>query len=159
MNSRTPTEDILIRRVSNWFNAGRPKVTGLGLTSRRNLLCPAALGSHGQEVFGVFDESTGEVQFLNSVITLPQIAREVVNSEQLCDRARLSADCQTTRCNYWQGGCRLGWFVSKVNMPSFSVKQSCPISQRCRWKAEYGEGICKRCSRIRALLIDDYQNA
>ena len=158
MTSLTATEEILTIAVNDWFNEGCPEIPSLGHTSKRNLLCPAAIGSHGKDVFGVFNPETGRVRYLNVVIPLPSVTREVVDSAILCERARITTECQTYRCRYWQGGCRLGWFVANVNVPEKAAKQSCPISQQCRWNAEYGESICQGCSRVRALPIDDPQN-
>ena len=153
MTARTVTEKALTKTVGEWFRDGCPEISDLGHSSKRNLLCPAAMGPHGNEVFGVFDPSTGQVRYLNEVIPLPRVTREVVGSDQLCERARLSTECQTYRCRYWQGGCRLGWFVSQVEVSTRAVDRVCPISQRCRWRAEYGDKACGGCSKVRALPI------
>lgn len=153
MTPRTVTEEVLNGRVRDWVSAGHPEISGLGHSCKRSLLCPAAIGSHGTEVFGVFDPSLGQVRFLPEVISLPQVTRDVVGADQLCERARLSARCETYRCQYWQGGCRLGWFVSKVEVTTSSVGRMCAISQRCRWRAENGERVCGGCAEVRALPL------
>jgi hypothetical protein len=107
--------------------------------------------AHGTKVFGVFEPSDGRVLFLDAVIPLPSVIREVVNSDQLCERTRISADCQTLKCHYWQGGCRLGWFVSQIDSPSHTSDPLCAISGRCRWHAEYGDTACEGCSKVRAI--------
>ena len=151
MTNRTATEEILTNAIGEWINTGCQDIPNLGHTNKRNLLCPAAMESHGTEVFGVFEPSEGRVLFLDAVIPLPSIIRDVVNSDQLCERTRISADCQTLKCHYWQGGCRLGWFVSQIDSPPHTSDPLCAISDRCRWHAEYGNTACDGCSKIRAI--------
>jgi hypothetical protein len=107
--------------------------------------------SHGSGVFGVFEPSEGQIRYLDAVIPLPSVARDIVESDQLCERTRISADCQTLKCHYWQGGCSLGWFVSRLDSPTDVSNQLCAISDRCRWRAEYGDTVCKGCSKVRAI--------
>lgn len=159
MTDLTATEEMLTETVGGWIDAGCPDIEGLGHTNKRNLLCPAAIGSHGTDIFGVFNPTTGVVHYLNVVIPLPSVIRDVVNSSELCERARIATECQTYRCLYWQGGCRLGWFVANLESPKNSAGQTCPIFLQCRWNAEYGTSICKGCSRLRALPIGRQQNA
>jgi hypothetical protein len=151
MTDRTATEEILTKTVGDWFNAGCPDIPDLGHTNKRNLLCPAAMESHGSEVFGIFEPSEGQIRYLDAVIPLPSVVRDIVESDQLCERTRISADCQTLKCHYWQGGCRLGWFVSRLDSPSHASDPLCAISDRCRWQAEYGDTVCKGCSKVRAI--------
>ena len=153
MTNQTATEEILTKKVGGWINAGCPDIPNLGHSNKQNLLCPAAMESHGSEVFGVFEPSEGQIRYLDAVIPLPSVVREVVESDQLCERTRISADCQTLKCHYWQGGCRLGWFVSRTDSSTRMSDQLCAISDRCRWHAEYGESACKGCSKVRALSI------
>jgi len=153
MTDRTATEEILTKTVGDWFDAGCPDIPGLGHTNKRNLLCPAAMDSHGNQIFGVFEESEGRIRYLDAVIPIPSVVREVVKSDQLCERSRIAADCQTLKCHYWQGGCRLGWFISRTDSPSRFSVQRCAISDSCRWHAEYGESACSGCSKVRALSI------
>jgi hypothetical protein len=151
--SYTSTESQVFELLSKWIQEGRPDLEGLGSTETHALSCPAASDTHGDEVFAVFDENSGELEYFPVAIVMPDIAKDNLDLNRFATKNRLAGMCLTTGCQHWQGACRLGHFVNSVKVNVRNKSQHCAITDKCRWLEENGPTICRACSSLRNLPL------
>jgi hypothetical protein len=151
--ARTEVESQIVKSVSDWVKAGSPNLDGLGSTKQTGLSCPSASNSHGDKVFAVFDESKDELRYLSAAVEVPEIVKITLDMNNFALKNRLEGKCVTSSCDYWQGACRLGYFVSKVEVPVQVMSKHCAIRNTCRWYKENGPKICETCAFVRNLPV------
>jgi hypothetical protein len=151
----TPTavESQLLEWISEWTEKGSPDLEGLGSTTRTGLSCPSATNIHGDKVFAVFDESAGELRYLPVAVDVPEIVKTMLDMDNFALKNRLAGMCMTSSCRYWQGACRLGHFVSKVEVTVQVMSRQCAIKDTCRWRKENGPKICSTCAFVRNIPV------
>lgn len=147
----TLVESLLRGLVSDWAERGYTSSDGLATTSRKSLSCPSASNTHGDEVFAVFDESSGVLRYLPAEVEVPPIAKETLDMDEFASKNRQVGKCLTWSCLYWRGACQLGHFVSKIELDQEVTLQDCVIRGRCRWYAENGPKACGPCMSVRNL--------
>jgi hypothetical protein len=151
MNLHTTAESELLQVLSSWIEKGRPFVQGMGSAGDSPLSCPSASDKHGEKVFATFDEHTGELSYLSEPIVMPDIAKENLDLDRFVEKNRLAGQCYTKTCQHWQGACRLGYFVSNINVSVSRKSRQCAIEDNCRWLKENGPKVCGPCGSIRNL--------
>lgn len=139
----------LRQKLKNWAEGGKLEIDGPHQVKDVSLSCPAASGSHGERVFATYLDADDELDFLSVAVELPEVL--VINHEMsdFSLRNRLEGKCLTTACQHWQGACRLGFFVSKIEVQPRRKEINCAISKSCRWLKENGERVCGACSFTR----------
>lgn len=153
MNLPTAVEAQLLERITEWMGKGSPDLEGIGSTTRTGLSCPSATNIHGDKVFAVFDECEGELRYLPVAVVVPEIAKTALDMDAFALKNRLVGKCITLSCRYWQGSCRLGHFVSKVELSIQITSRQCAIKDTCRWRKENGSRICGTCAFVRNIPV------
>ena len=153
MTSPTLVESQLLERVSDWMEKGSPSLEGLGHATQTARSCPSATNSHGDKVFGVFDEVAGELRYLPVAVDVPEIVKATIDMDEFALKNRLVGKCLTSSCHYWHGACQLGYFVSKVEVAVRVTSRNCAIKNTCRWREENGPKICGACAFVRNLPL------
>jgi hypothetical protein len=123
----------------------------------QKIFCPSTDFSESTHVLGVRNNS-GIVKFFPEIIPIPQEGVEVLTSDSLTNRIRLTGECIQDKCAYWRGHCRLGQELnSRQSIRKSSSKDlNCPIEESCRWRLENGENICSVCPKVmRGLSMED----
>ena len=149
----TEVESQIIKSILAWVEVGSPNLDGLGRTKQTRLSCPSASNSHGDKVFAVFDERMGELRYLPVAVEVPEIVKTTLDMDDFALKNRLVGNCVTSSCNYWQGACRLGHFVSKVEVAVQVTSRQCAIKDTCRWLEENGPKICGTCAFVRNIPV------
>ena len=149
----TDVESQVIKSILAWVEVGNPNLHGLGRTKQTSLSCPSASNSHGDKVFAVFDESVDELRYLPVAVEVPEIVKTTLDMDDFALKNRLEGKCVTSSCGYWQGACRLGHFVSKVEVAVQITARQCAIKDTCRWIKENGPKICGTCAFVRNLPV------
>ena len=153
MIAPTEVESQIGKLISDWMKVGSPNLDGLRRTKQTGLSCPSASNSHGDKVFAVFDESKNELRYLSAAVDVPEIVKTTLDMNTFALKNRLVGKCLTSSCDYWQGACRLGHFVSKVEVPVRVTSKHCAIRNTCRWHKENGPKICGTCAFVRNLPV------
>ena len=149
----TDVESQIIKSILAWAEDGSPNLDGLGRTKQTRLSCPSASNSHGDKVFAVFDESVNELRYLPVAFEVPEIVKTTLDMDDFALKNRLEGKCVTSSCGYWQGACRLGHFVSKVEVAVQVMSRQCAIKDTCRWLKENGPKICGTCAFVRNIPV------
>ena len=149
----TEVESQIIKSILAWAKIGSPNLHDLGKTEQARLSCPAASNSHGDKVFAVSVESVDELRFLPDAVEVPEIVKTTLDMDDFALKNRLVGNCVTSSCNYWQGACRLGHFVSKVEVAVQVTSRQCAIKDTCRWLEENGPKICGTCAFVRNIPV------
>lgn len=134
---------------ANVRTAGRDEES----TSDTGIFCPSTDLPESTHVLAVRNQS-GSLEFLPSLLPVPDVALLQLTEEDLFGRLRLVGKCIKARCSNWNGHCVLGWELSKVIRQVDS--SSCAISRTCRWRIENGESVCGICPRVMRMgSLDD----
>ena len=149
----TEVESQIIKSILAWAEDGSPNLDGLGRQKQTRLRCPSASNSLGDKVFAVFDESVNELRYLPVAVEVPEIVKTTLDMDDFALKNRLEGKCVTSSCGYWQGACRLGHFVSKVEVAVQITSRQCAIKDTCRWIKENGPKICGTCAFVRNLPV------
>jgi hypothetical protein len=66
---------------------------------------------------------------------------------------RFSAQCEESRCTHFDGSrCGLGQRINEMLEPVVDALPPCTIRPTCRWHAEQGPGICRRCPQVVTMI-------
>jgi hypothetical protein len=111
------------------------------------ILCPSTDLSESTHVLGVRGED-GLVTMLPAPLPLPDVALEELSRENIRESVRLVGTCIQKECLYWSNHCQLGREISVLANNSNLEIFTCPISNKCRWRLENGNSVCRICTHI-----------
>ena len=126
------------------------------LNSETGIFCPSTDLPESTHVLAVRN-SSGVLEFLPSLLPVPEVALVQMTEDDLSDRLRLVGNCIKNRCSNWNGHCVLGRELSKIARPADSP--SCAIFRTCRWRIENGDSVCGVCPLVMRMgSLDDLLN-
>ena len=111
------------------------------------ILCPSTALSESTHVLGIRGKD-GLVKMLPVPLPLPDVALEELSREDLRESVRLVGTCIQKECLHWNNHCQLGREISVLANNSNPEVVSCPISNKCRWRLENGDSVCRVCTHI-----------
>jgi len=127
-------------------------------SSSRPLLCPSARPDmDGSVVIGVVGGTVGEpvVRYLREPLAVTPEVLDLTSPVSPQEVLRFAAPCATSDCIHYDGAhCQLGKRAAKlISLTVFSLPP-CGIRATCRWFAENGAAICRRCP---AIVTENHQ--
>jgi hypothetical protein len=121
-------------------------------SDRTDYTCPSASPDAPEaRVIGVVlgDEREQRVAYLEKGVEVPREAIESLEGVSPTRVLRFAGKCASSGCVQFQNGrCRLGKDILEGITPAPERIPDCSIRPTCRWFAENGPEICKRCSRV-----------
>jgi hypothetical protein len=121
-------------------------------SDRCDYTCPSASPDAPEaRVLGVVlgDEREQRLAYLEEGVTLPRETIESLEGVSPTRVLRFAGKCAGSGCIQFQDGrCRLGRDILNSIEPVPQRIPDCSIRPTCRWFAENGPEICKRCSRV-----------
>ena len=114
--------------------------------------CPSASPDMADaRVLGVVlgDEHEPRVAYLEKGVAVPPEALNPIEGVSPTRVLRFAGKCLSSGCAQFQEGrCRLGRDILASVDPAPDRVPDCSIRPTCRWFAENGAEVCKRCARI-----------
>ena len=121
-------------------------------SDRIDYTCPSASPDAPEaRVIGVVlgDEHEQRVAYLEKGVAVPREAIESLKGVAPTRVLRFAGKCASSGCiQFQEGRCRLGRDILASIEPTPERIPDCSIRPTCRWFAENGPEICKRCSRV-----------
>jgi hypothetical protein len=122
-------------------------------------LCPSAQPDmQDASAFGVVLRDSGQprVAYLKPDATIPlddPVRWRGVHPLQV---VRIAARCEELKCQHFNGAtCSLGRRVATQLPPVVDDLPPCRVRTRCRWFAEQGAAVCRRCPQVTTLATTE----
>ena len=131
---------------------------------RAGASCPSAQPDmDGARIFGVVGGTPEEprIGYLQrqAVVDGPMLAR--LGSVPTIQVFRFAASCEESRCVHFDGAhCSLAKRIVRKLEPVVDALPSCLVRATCRWYAEQGGEVCRRCPQVITMIprADDKLN-
>jgi hypothetical protein len=127
------------------------------MTGASERWCPSAQPEMaGAVVFGVVTGGVSEpmVGYLEASVSLDEV-RPLLDGTEPTRVLRIGAVCEESACAHHDGtSCSLARRVAADLPAVVEVLPRCAIRSRCRWYAEQGGSICRRCPQVVTLDSD-----
>ncbi len=119
--------------------------------------CPSSQPTiAGARVFGVVSRADADVRvaYLDQAVPVTPALLRRTGPVEPTKVLRIAAPCETTACPHFEGErCTLATKVAEVLPAAVDTLAPCPVRRTCRWFAQEGREICRRCAGV-ATTVD-----
>lgn len=116
------------------------------------LRCPSAQPDMADaQVLGVVQQSSEgpRVSYVAGKASVTPELLEAVEPVPATHVLRIAARCETSRCRHFDGEtCTLAARVAELLPEVVDALPPCAIRRDCRWFAEQGASVCRRCPQV-----------
>lgn len=125
--------------------------------TERALSCPSGSAEHPHaRVFGIVGgrPEAPQVAYLERPLRLSDELRARLDGVSPAEVFRVVSPCAEHGCQHFAGGrCGIASRVATLDSVERATLPACAIRATCRWFAEHGAAVCRRCPQVVTLTL------